>query len=89
MITNRKIVKEIFFREEGTFQSLYAAQKWLYDNGYSYGSNCAGAPIGILKGEYNIAKWKNLSAAEKNLLHGVMVSDDFREGTIAIKFFEH
>jgi len=39
------------FTNEGTFQAYYAAEAWLTENGYSYGSMCSPFPTGILKGE--------------------------------------
>lgn len=47
------------FSETGTFQALYAAQVWLAQNGYSYGSSCVLMPV--LKVDFLIAKWNNLT----------------------------
>lgn len=75
------------FDQEGTFQALYAAQNWLRDNGYSYGSTCRGEPIGVLKGDYVIAKWRNLTRQEINELDGV-VSGCPRNGPIKVQLKE-
>lgn len=74
------------FTEEGTFEALYAAQKWLTQNGYSYGSNCAMHPTPVLKGDHYISKWKNLTKKEITQLDG-QLSGNFREGpvTLALK----
>lgn len=45
---------------------------WLEANGYSYGEMQRDAPIGVLKGDYAIAKWRNMSALEKRGLHGTV-----------------
>lgn len=68
------------FDIEGDFQSLYAAQAWLTKQGFSYGSLCAPDPVGILKGDWDIAKWKNLTAKERKQLHGQInrVGNSFR-----------
>lgn len=71
------------FSNEGTFQALYAAQDWLKENGYSYGSTCREMPIGILKGDWAIAKWKNLTKKEIADLDGQLQGDK-REGPITI-----
>jgi hypothetical protein len=83
-----KIASEILFNREGTFQALWAAQGWLEENGYSYGSTCRDMPIGILKGDWLIAKWKNLNKKEIGELDGVLISDDFREGPCKILIYE-
>ena len=72
------------FSKPGTFQSLYAAQKWLEQNGYSFGSTCLEMPIGILKGDFIIAKRKNLTKAEIAQLDG-RLSGDMRNGPVMIQ----
>ncbi len=76
------------FKEEGTFQSYYKACAWLDENGYSYGSMCGDMPIGIMKGDWVIAKWRNLTSKEKKELDGVIESDDFREGSVKITIYD-
>ena len=44
------------FTEPGTFQALYAAEKWLDENGYSYGPGSAMHPTPVLKGDFMIVK---------------------------------
>lgn len=69
--------------QKGTFQALCAAQKWLEQHGYSHGSTCRGYPMPVLKGDYLIAKWRNLSSAEIAELDG-KVDGDFREGPLTL-----
>ncbi|KQQ60100.1 hypothetical protein ASF84_05155 [Pseudomonas sp. Leaf127] len=69
------------FDQQGTFAALYAAQKWLTANGYSYSSTCAMHPVAILKGDYLIAKWRNLTEKEIQALDGRM-DGDFRDGPV-------
>ncbi|MFI8384857.1 hypothetical protein [Pseudomonas sp. NPDC079086] len=71
------------FEQQGTFQAFYAACDWLKENGYSYGSTCRGEPVGVLKGDYIIAKWRNLTKAERNELDGTL-DGDFREGPLTL-----
>lgn len=71
------------FDQPGTFQALYAAQTWLTQNGYSYGSTCVDQPVGILKGDYCIAKWRNLTRAEIAVLDG-RLEGDVRNGPLTV-----
>lgn len=71
------------FSEPGTFHALYAAQKWLAQNGYCFGSTCRGSPIGVLKGDFIIAKWRNLTKREIDQLDGEL-SGDMRNGPVTI-----
>ncbi|GFM49014.1 hypothetical protein K5D38_04860 [Pseudomonas cichorii] len=75
------------FSNPGTFKALWAAQEWLQQNGYSYGSTCREMPIGILKGDYVIAKWKNLTQQEISELDGDL-QGDMREGPITVTLKE-
>lgn len=76
---------EIQFNQDGDFNAIYAAKKWLREHGYSYGSMCRGMPIGILKGDWCIAKWRNLTTIERYQLDGQINSSDFRAGPVTIK----
>lgn len=58
------------FNQTGTFQALWAAERWLKAKGYSLGQGCAGQPAGILKGDFNISKWRNLSKEQIAQLAG-------------------
>ncbi len=87
MKTYPKVVKELKFNEKGTFESLNKARCWLNENNYSDGSLCGDKPVGLLKGDFFIAKWKNLTTEEIKELDGVMISNDFREGEVFLLFF--
>lgn len=74
----------IIFNQQGTFQALYAAKAWCKNNGISVGQSSAMCPSGLLFGDYGwIAKWKNLTPAERSELDGEM-DGDFREGPVII-----
>lgn len=75
---------EKVFNQEGTFLAWYAASDWLKANGYSFGSMCGSLPIGVMRGDYAIAKWKNLTPRERNQLDGT-VTGDFREGPVIVR----
>lgn len=72
------------FDEPGEFESLRAAEKWLKDRGFSLGTLQRGAPIGVMLGDCDISKWRNLDADERAEMHGVLTtaSGSFREGAI-------
>ena len=53
------------FDKTGDFAAFQEAENYLKENGYSWGSMQRDDPIGIMKGDYDIAKWRNLSAKEK------------------------
>ena len=72
------------FNQTGTFQAMYAAEAWCRENGLSVGQSCATGPTGLLFGRYDwIAKWRNLTASERQDLHGTM-SGDMRDGPVVI-----
>jgi len=41
-----------------------------------------------MKGYDYVAKWHNISAQERKMVHGVMLSDYFREKSVTILIFE-
>ncbi len=86
-----KTIKDVkVFEVEGTFNSKYAAEKWLHDNGYSYGSSERENPIAVMKGEYELPqKWSNISKMGKEVVDAVIVSDDFREGSVSVIIFSN
>lgn len=76
------------FDQKGTFAALYAAEAWCQQNGISVGQSSATGPTGLLFGTYDwIAKWRNLTKAERDELHGTL-SGDFREGPVWIDLKE-
>lgn len=63
---------KIEFECDGSrFSALTAAHRWCREHGISYGATTARyAYVGLMIGEYSIAKWHNLSAKERSQLHG-------------------
>lgn len=72
------IFEKIFKGSGETFSAKWEAEKWLSDNGYSYGSSCVCSPQGVVKGDAIISKWRNMTNKERNLMDGRLYSD--REG---------
>ena len=71
------------FQRAGDFESWYECQRWLKERGYSVGSTCFGSPVGVLRGDYIIAKWRNLNEKERAELDGT-VTGDFRNGPLTL-----
>lgn len=93
----RKVSGEMTFdKPDGvTFGALYAAQHWLKEHGYSYGSTdkdrrtCVNNPVAIMKGEYLLPqKWHSFTSQDKSMADGVMIAFDWREGSVRVILFE-
>jgi hypothetical protein len=82
----RKILQQIDFTQAGDFAAVNAAERWCRENGYSVGDMQRGDPRGILKGEWAIAKWRNLTARHRAELDGIMVGG--RDGPVTITIWE-
>lgn len=76
------------FTGAGEFEAMYAAERWLKERGFSVGRQQAHAPRGILFGDFEVAKWRNLSTEERVALHGTMTGDG-RNGPITVLIFSH
>lgn len=74
------------FTNPGDFDAMYAAEAWLKERGFSVGRGQAGSPRGILYGDFNIQKWKNLRPSDIAALHGQMVGG--RGGPVTVTLFE-
>lgn len=79
----------IVFEQTQDFYAMQAAEQWCRENGVSYGSAQRGSPRGLIRGECDISKWRNLSGQDVSELDGVMTGD-MRHGpvTISIKPIE-
>lgn len=75
----------IVFDRPGDFEACNAAEKWCRDRGISVGEMQGPVPRGLLVGDFWIAKWGNLNAAEKRALNGRMTGD-MRHGPVTITF---
>ena len=86
----REITRRDNVTVEGTFASVSEAEDRLRKMGYIIGSMSGNQPIGFADGEqYNyISKWYNMTSEEHNKLDGVMISSDWREGSVEIIWFK-
>jgi hypothetical protein len=89
MPKQREIKQELTFKEKGTFESYYAAERWLHENSFEYGSMDAGNPIAIQLDNYTLPqKWHNFDAEDKSLVDGIMTSTDWREGEVKVIIYK-
>lgn len=72
----RKVKEVHIFKDRiDKFGNLWDAEKWLTNNGYSYGSSSVNAPIAIRKGEYDLPqKWRNINNAGRAIINGVIIN---------------
>lgn len=75
------------FNETGDWAALRAAENWCKENNVSIGTMQAGSPRGLMRGDYQIAKWRNLDNSDKKSLDGQMTGD-MRHGPITIEMRE-
>lgn len=71
------------------WNALGDATQWCSDNDYSVAPMCGPEPIGIMKGDVEIAKWRNLTSEERKGCDGIIVPDGggkFRNNSCTIKF---
>ena len=87
----RREIKESkeFMISNEDYGNFYSATQYLFDNTYSCGSMSLQMPIPIVLGTYYgiPQKWYNLSEGQKKNVDGVILSDDFRNGTVKILIF--
>lgn len=74
------------FTGEDDFSAMIAAERFLKAAGFSVGSTQRGDPRGIMFGEYDIPKWRNLNQSERKSLHGQMTGN-MRSGPVTVTIF--
>nr|WP_278520107.1 hypothetical protein [Brucella anthropi] len=72
--------------DEGDFAAVRRAERLLQDHGFSVGHMQRGSSRGILFGDYDIQKWRNLNEAERAALHGIMDGD--RSSDVQIEIWD-
>lgn len=88
----RKIKLTKSFTDHGTWNALHAAEKWLRDNGYDYGSMSYPMPTAVMKGDYYSYdlphKWKNFTPKQCNSVDGI-ITGNFREGPVEVTLYNY
>lgn len=79
--------KTLAFNDVGTFVALHRMEAEMSAAGFSVGRGCAGMPTGLLFGDFDMAKWKNLNREDRDGLHGV-VTGSRREGPLLVTIFD-
>ena len=77
-------MKKIFDTLGGNFEACREAEEWCEERGISVGAMERGQPRGLLRGQFHIAKWHNLSGPERRELDGTMTGD-MRHGPVTIE----
>jgi len=75
------------FDDVGDFAAYNKACEWCKDNGISYGSMQRNCPIGLIRGDVVISKWRNISPRDIEKLDGIMTGDK-RNGPVEISIVE-
>lgn len=70
--------------DEGDFVAVRRAEALLKQHGFSVGEMQRGSSRGILFGNYDIQKWRNLSVDDIRELHGVLNGDRASNARIEI-----
>ena len=69
------------------WSACVAAELWCHENGISVGAMQGPSPRGLLRGEHEISKWRNMTSKEKQQLHGLMIGN-WRNGPVQVEMFK-
>ena len=78
---------KITFPQIGEFRACCLAEEWCEERGISVGRMQGGDPRGLMRGDFDIQKWRNLNDNERAALHGKMTGN-MREGPVIIEMFD-
>lgn len=76
------------FASDETFGAINEARQFCTERGFSVGSMQADAPMGIKRGNYAIAKWRNLSHKDRKMMDGAIIGQDKRNGPVTVVYCE-
>ena len=82
----REIKETITFEGKEDFEAFGKAEDWCKENKISMGSMQRSDPIALMRGEWNISKWRNISATERKSLDGTLTGEK-RSGPVTIQMF--
>lgn len=83
-MTDERVELPVTFHGDRDFEATRAAEQFLRDNECAYAPMQGGAPRGVMfDGDYLIAKWRNLTVAERKTCDAYMLGDG-RHGPITI-----
>jgi hypothetical protein len=75
--------EKLQFNQKEDWEAVEAAEQWCKDNNVSYGTMQGDWPRGLKRGNFNIAKWRNLDGNDIKNLDGTMTGD-MRNGPVFI-----
>lgn len=75
------------FKQEGDFSACDAAERFCKELGLSVGTMQRRDPRGLMFGDIDIEKWRNLSDQERKALHGIMTGY-MRDGPVTVTVFD-
>lgn len=78
--------RTVEFTDRGDFAAYDKAVDWCRAAGYSVGMMQRGEPIGLMFGDVCISKWRNMTPAEREELHG-RITGDFRKGPVRVETY--
>lgn len=82
----RHTVAAFEFDQCGVFEACRAAEEWCAGKGFSVGRMQGRAPRGLLRGDFDVQKWRNLRPDERAALDGEMVGS-MRNGPVTVRLF--
>lgn len=83
-IMDKKLPYEkLFNKTKETFGAVHAAERFCKLHGLNYGSMESGNPIAVARVPV-MGKWTRFEAYEYPQMDGVLLSEDFRDGSVAL-----
>lgn len=77
--------RSLQFESELAFGAYTKAREFARSIGMSVGVMQAGNPTALVRGDVQVAKWRNLSSDERALIDGVIVGDK-RNGPVTVHY---
>lgn len=86
-VANAVFTRTFDGRKGVDFSAYNDAVDFLRGRGFSVGTRCIARQIGVMYGrDWQIAKWRNLTAQERTELHGVLIGER-RLGSVRVAIF--
>ena len=77
----------ITFAYTEEFEACRQAEAWCADRGISVGRMQGPSPRGLLRGSFDISKWRNMSKREISQLDGRMTGD-MKNGPVFVEIYD-
>ena len=87
----KTVIEKKEFNVGGDFESMFAAQSWLRENGYDYGTIPNNGSSGVVKGsyyDYDLPfNMDSYGLKHKEIIHGI-IRGDIRNGPVIVELYE-